>query len=139
MDFSCRILEGGWRPGRLIDRYRTGWQALDDAAVATHEVRMSDGVAVPVACGFEPPDVVSDIGSFEQCRLGEIHEIAIDRRAVEAFVAHRFEDLGVRHGAPRHEERSQDSHPSGGRSEPGFSKPLAKGLVWVLIAHVHEN
>ena len=85
VDLDLPLLD---RARRTIPRPRAGAanrelhlrQTLDDAALGAYEMRMRR--VVRVADRFEAPHVVADIGAAREARLGEIDEVAIDRRAI---------------------------------------------------------
>ena len=64
------------------------------------KVRMIPAVAMAIATSvslrLEPPDMVSQIDPRHELRLGELGEIAVDRRPVEAAMVERCRHLRVR-------------------------------------------
>jgi len=68
-------------------------QALDGAALGADEVRMLP--VVVVGHGFEPPDVVADVGAASEADLREVGQVAIDRGAVPRVRGEAIGDVGV--------------------------------------------
>ena len=75
-------------------------QARHLAAAGTDKVRMIPAVAMAIATSvslrLEPPDMVSQIDPRDELRLGELGEITVDRRPVEAAMVERCRHLRVR-------------------------------------------
>lgn len=71
-------------------------QTLDGAALGADEVRVRAFVLVRGIDGLEAPHVITDIGATCEARLGEIDEVAIDRRAIPSAGSEQIGHVAVR-------------------------------------------
>src|SRR5581483_2065043 len=60
-------------------------QALDAAAVGAGEVGVLARFLGSRPLKLEAPDMVSEVATPHQPRLGEIEQVAVERRAIDAF------------------------------------------------------
>jgi hypothetical protein len=87
--------------GGSFEADREPRQARDLPAIDADEVRVILGVLDPARAPpqLEAPHVVAEVGARQDSDVGEIHQDAVDRRAVEPAVPERVEELGVAVGA----------------------------------------
>ncbi len=121
--FTCTstafLREGPGSPLGADDADRDRRKALDVAAVGADEV----WVIRPVTAGLpflaaylEAPHVVPQIRPGDDALVGEVHQVAVDRRPVKAVAAERFGDLTVAERGCCALKVREDSEPARGRT-----------------------
>lgn len=68
---------------------------------------------------LEPPDVIAEVGAAENARLREVHEVAVDGRAVhsETQRSERGDGFGVAHGAHRRRQPAKNGDARSGAAK----------------------
>lgn len=108
---------------RATERQLDLGQALDGATLGADEVGMRP--IVIVADGLEAPHVIAHVGAASEPGLGEIDEVAVDRRAIPGLGGESIRDVAVRHRSFRGAEKLEYSEPRRRRSQPAFADDTA--------------
>jgi len=87
-------------PARGVNRHGVSRQTFDRAAGLADEVRVPVFLmCAPRGRELETPHVIAVVRAVQERALGHIHEVSVERGAVEARVAELVCNLAVRHGA----------------------------------------
>ncbi len=71
------------------------------------------------------PHMVAEIGSPDDGSLGEVDEVAIQRRAIETFLSECIEELWMAHGRARPLEKAQNGNSRPCRPQARFAEHLS--------------
>jgi len=88
-------------------------------------------VAAVVArpANLEPPDVITELDTVDQLRLGQFGEVPVDRGPVEAAAAQGRRDVGMRPRTLRGFKMLQDGQPGRRASQAGRADSRATSLA----------
>ena len=96
-------------------------QTLDLATVNTGKMGMLFDLAVCSVMQFKTPDVIAVIRSRQKAGIGEVNEIPIERRPVQARRLQSFGDLRMAHRRRRLLKPLQNSNPGTCATQPSRS------------------
>ena len=71
-------------------------QAGHRAAIDADEVRMLGRVVVPFAAHFVAPHMIAELRASDEAAFGQVHQVAIHGRPIEARRHEFFRQFGVR-------------------------------------------
>ncbi len=121
------------RRSRATNRELDLGQALDGAALGTHEVRMRAFMLVRRIHRLEAPHVIADIGAPREPSLGEIDEVAIDRGAIPSVRGEAIGDVTVRHGRVARAQQLEHRDARGRGAEPAIANAASSGRAIVCL------
>src|SRR5690606_29316410 len=81
---------------------------------------------------LEAPDVVAELRSHEDARLGEREEVAVDRRAVERLAREALGELAVADGRAEPRELPQDHEPLLRHADAPRNEELTELVIFPL-------
>src|SRR5262245_60461079 len=84
LDVHVPLPHRAWGAARRADADAHPRQACDGAAVSAHEVWVLPVARTHLLPELEPPHMVAQVGARRETSLGQIHQVAVDRRAVES-------------------------------------------------------
>lgn len=85
---------------RGVNGHGVSRQAFDRTAGFADEVRVPVFLMCAASgCEFETPHVVAVVRALQETALGHVHEVSIERGAIEARIAELIGNLAVRHGS----------------------------------------
>src|SRR5688572_3071488 len=91
-------------------------------------MRMCGLVVLRTAGELEAPQVIAEIGSRGETDVGEIHEIAIERRAIVAERGEAIADVCMRERSVGVDQTAQDRRARGRRAQAHGPQPLLQIL-----------
>src|SRR5262245_2006820 len=77
---------------------------------------------------LEPPDVVAQVRTGGETGLGQVDQIAVDRRAVESLWCQVVDDVRVRHRGARRPEPRQAGEPRPRAAQPDGVNAAAQAV-----------
>src|SRR5262249_51074672 len=128
LDVHMPLTHRARRAARRADADGHPGQTSDGAAVGAHEVWMLAVARTDVLPELEPPDVVAQVRTGGETSLGQVDQIAVDRRTVESLWCQVVDDVRVRHRGARLLEPPQHGEPRPRAAQPDGVNATAQAV-----------